>query len=88
MKFTGVLVEIGNKTRGTLSFDDVARAVKSKNKKQVRIILIICSSFGQKNCLKFSKTWIDMIRCSLFSVFVAWTGAGCDALDSADAMLT
>lgn len=65
MKFTGVLAEIGNKTRGTLSLEVAARAVKSINKKQVRIILIICSSFGPTTVLNFQK--LDLV-CTHYSV--------------------
>lgn len=54
MKFTGVFGEIGNKTRGTLSLDDDARAVKTSNKKQVRIILIeVLAHSGKPNFFHF-----------------------------------
>lgn len=73
MKFTGVLAEIGNKTRGTLSLDDAASEVKSINKKQVRIILIICNSFGQTTVLNLFKNWIDVNSVSVFR-FCSATG--------------
>jgi hypothetical protein len=90
VKFTGVLAEIGNKTRGTLSLDDAASEVKSINKKQVRIILIICNSFGQTTVLNLFKNWIDVKPVSVFRFcFCDWPRLAlrlCDASDSADAM--
>jgi len=85
VKFTGVLAEIGNNTRGTFSLDVAARAVKSINKKQVRIILILCSSFGPTIVLNFQK--LDLVySMPLFSVLLQDSGAYCNASDSADAM--